>query len=243
MYMDFLENIKPVEKFLIIDQVIEKITSLIENGNLKPGDFLPGEIVLSEKIGISRTSLRQALKVLNVMGVLEIAPGKKTFIKNSFSNILINPFRLMKSIHSIKLNEIFEARRILEEGLVQIATIKAGESDIQKIKAYLDESERNIENKDEFIYSEFRFHQHIFNTANNKILNAVSNSLNDLLLVLEKYEKDYLTLEDRKISLKQHKEIFIAINGKDKDKARQAMHNHLNTMELRLKKMEQIEKI
>jgi GntR family transcriptional regulator, transcriptional repressor for pyruvate dehydrogenase complex len=241
--MDFLEDIKPIEKFLIIDKVIEKITGLIENGNLKPGDYLPGEIILSERLGISRTSLRQALKALNVMGVLEIAPGKKTFIKNSFSDILLNPFRFIRAIHSIKLDEIFEARRILEEGLVQITALKAEDSDIKKIKTYLDESEKNLENKEEFIYSEFRFHQHIFNAANNKILSAVTSSLNNLLLVLEKYEKDYLTLEDRVISLKQHKEIYNAINEKDKDKARLAMHNHLNTMELRLKKMEQTEKI
>ncbi len=74
------------------------------------------------------------------------------------------------------------------------------------------------------------------------MLNVVMNSLNDLLLVLEKYEKDYLTLEDRKISLDQHKKIYDAISSKDPDKARLAMHNHLNTMELRLQKMEQTEK-
>jgi GntR family transcriptional regulator, transcriptional repressor for pyruvate dehydrogenase complex len=240
--MDFLENIKPIEKFIIIDQVIEKIAGLIENGYLKPGDFLPGERILSEKLGISRTSLRQALKALNVIGLLEIAPGKKTFIKNSFSDILINPFRFIKAIHSIKLKEIFEARRILEEGLVQIASIKAGSNELKKMKSYLDESEKNLENKNEFIYSEFKFHQYIFNTADNKILSVVMNSLNDLLLVLEKYEKDYLSLEDRKESLYQHRNIYDAICSRNTDKARLAMHEHLNTMELRLQKMEQAEK-
>jgi len=239
--MNVLENIKPIEKFLLIDQVIEEISAMIEKGFLKPGDSLPGERVLSEKMGISRTSLRQALKALNVMGVLEIAPGKKTFIKNSFSDILINPFRFIKAVHSIKLKEIFDSRRILEEGLVQIAALKAGSMDIKKIKTYLDDSEINLENKDEFIYSEFRFHQYIFNIANNKILSAVMNSLNDLLLVLEKYEKNYLTLDDRKISFKQHKDIYDAIKEKDREKARMAMQIHLNTMEQRLKKMEQIQ--
>lgn len=236
--MDFLEKIKPIEKFILIDQIIEKIAILIENGDLKPGDFLPGERILSERLGISRTSLRQALKALNVLGVLDIIPGKKTYIKKSFSDILINPFRFIKAIHSIKLKEIFEARGILEEGLVQKAAKKATESDIEKLRSYLEMSEKNLENKSEFIYSEFMFHQCIFDAVNNKILTAVMNSVNDLLIVLEKYEKDYLSIEDRRQSYKQHVEIFNAIKEKDPEKARLAMHIHLNTMELRLKKME-----
>ena len=139
--MSYLDKIKPVEKFVLIDQIIEKIQKLIENGDLNPGDFLPGERVLSEKLGVSRTSLRQALKALDVMGVLDIIPGKKTYIKESFSDILINPFKFIKAVHSIKIKELFEARRVLEEGIVQMAAKKAGQQHIQRIKGYLDDSE------------------------------------------------------------------------------------------------------
>ena len=239
--MSYLDKIKPVEKFVLIDQIIEKIEKLIENGDLNPGDFLPGERVLSEKLGVSRTSLRQALKALNVMGVLEIIPGKKTYIKESFSDILINPFRFIKAVHSIKIKELFEARRVLEEGIVQMTAKKADHKHIQKIQGFLDDAENNLENKNEFIYSEFMFHQSIFEAANNKILSAVMNSLNELLLVLEKYEKDYLGTQDRKKSLTQHKEIFEAIKHKDTEQARIAMHMHLDSMEARLKKMENIQ--
>ena len=101
--MEFLEKIKPIEKFLLIDQIIEKISVLIENGYLKPGDFLPGERRLAKELGVSRTSLRQAIKALNVMSILEIKPGKKTFIKETFSDILTSPFKFIKAIHSIKI--------------------------------------------------------------------------------------------------------------------------------------------
>jgi GntR family transcriptional repressor for pyruvate dehydrogenase complex len=236
--MSYLDKIKPVEKFVLIDQIIEKIEKLIENGDLNPGDFLPGERVLSEKLGVSRTSLRQALKALNVMGVLEIIPGKKTYIKDSFSDILVNPFKFIKAVHSIKIKELFEARRVLEEGIVQMAAKKADQQHVNRIQGYLDDAENNLENKNEFIYSEFMFHQSIFDAANNKILTAVMNSLNELLLVLEKYEKDYLSTEDRRQSLAQHKEIFKALKQKDPEQARISMHVHLNSMETRLKKME-----
>jgi GntR family transcriptional regulator, transcriptional repressor for pyruvate dehydrogenase complex len=236
--MSYLEKIKPVEKFVLIDRIIEKVEKLITNGDLNPGDFLPGERILSEKLGVSRTSLRQALKALNVMGVLDIVPGKKTYIKESFSDILTNPFRFMKAVHSIKIKELFEARCVLEEGFVQMAAKKANPHDISQIKSYIDDAEKNIENKNEFVYSEFKFHQCIFEVADNKVLTAVINSLNELLLVLEKYEKDYLDISDRTLSLQQHTGIYNAIKEKDPEKARAAMHVHLDTMESRLKKME-----
>ena len=236
--MDFLEKIKPVENLVLIDQIIEKIENLIERGNLNPGDTLPGERILAEKLGVSRTSLRQALKALNVLGILEIAPGKKTFIKKSISDILVNPFRFIKAIHSIKVNELFEARKILEEGLVQMAVQKANLQDIERIRHYLYSSEKNIDNKKEYVYSEFNFHQSIFDIADNKILTAVMMSLNNLLLILEKYETDYLSKDDRTTSFQQHCKIFKAIKEKNSEKARVAMHMHLNTMEFRLKKME-----
>ncbi len=236
--MTYLDKIKPVEKFVLIDQIIEKIEKLITNGDLNPGDFLPGERTLSEKLGVSRTSLRQALKALDVMGVLEIIPGKKTFIKESFSDILTNPFRFIKAVHSIKIKELFEARCVLEEGFVQMAAKKANRQNIAQLKSYIDGAEKNIDSKNEFVYSEFKFHQSIFEVADNKVLTAVMNSLNELLLVLEKYEKDYLDRSDRALSLQQHTMIYNAIKEKDPEKARAAMHVHLDTMESRLKKME-----
>jgi len=236
--MKYLDKIQPLEKFVLIDKIIEKIETLIASGDLKPGDFLPGERILAEKLGVSRTSLRQALKALNVMGVLEIAPGKKTYIKDSFADILLNPFKFIKAVHSIKIKELFEARCVLEESLVQMAAGKAERHHIEKIRSYLNDSERNLDNKKDFIYSEFLFHQSIFEAADNKILTAVMNSLNEMLLVLEKYEKDYLDIQDRKKSLAQHKEIYDAIIKKDQDQARKSMHTHLKYMEDRLKKME-----
>ena len=234
----YLDKIQPLEKFVLIDQIIEKIENLITNGDLNPGDFLPGERILAEKLGVSRTSLRQALKALNVMGVLEIVPGKKTYIKDSFLDILLNPFKFIKAVHSIKIKELFEARMVMEEGIVQIAAKRVDHYHLQKIKSYLVDSEKNLENKNEFIYSEFMFHKSILDTADNKILSAVMNSLNELLLVLEKYEKDYLDISDRKFSMEQHKKIFEALKEKDPEGARLAMHIHLNSMEERLKKME-----
>ena len=80
-----LLNIQPVEKLVLIDQIIEVIGRLIAEGDLKPGDTLPSERDLSEMLKVSRTSVRQALKALDVLGVLEISPGSRTFLNKSIS--------------------------------------------------------------------------------------------------------------------------------------------------------------
>ena len=118
-------NIEPIEKLVLIEQIIEKIENLIKNGDLSFGDSLPGERILAETLGVSRTSVRQALKALDVMGVLEISPGKRTLVNKSLSKLLINPFRFMKVLHNVSLNEFFDSRRILEIELVKKAAERA----------------------------------------------------------------------------------------------------------------------
>lgn len=232
----YLDEIKPIEKFVLIDQIIEKLVKLIENGDLNPGDYLPGERILSEKLGVSRTSLRQALKALNVIGVLDIGPGKKTYIKDSFSDMLVNSFKIIKSVHSVEISKLFEARRVIEEGLVQIAAVKTKKEHIHKIESCLQHSEENINNKNEFNYSEAKFHNAILDIADNKILSAVINSLSEFLQVIEKYDNDYPNVEDRRLSLIQHKEIYEALKHNNTEKARNATHKHLQSVETRLKR-------
>jgi GntR family transcriptional regulator, transcriptional repressor for pyruvate dehydrogenase complex len=236
--MDIIEKIKPIEKYVLIDQVLSKIVGIIESGELNPGDCLPGERELAEKLRISRTTLRQALKALNILGVLETAPGKKTFVKDSFSDFLISPFRLIKAAYSLKTSEIFEARRVLEESLTVKAAENHTKNQVIQLKKYCDMAENNIENKEKFVYGVFMFHKCIAQMANNKILYAVINSIFELMSVIEEYEFEQLSIEERKKSIRQHKEIYDAIKERDAEKSRLKMHGHLNLMESRLEKIE-----
>jgi GntR family transcriptional regulator, transcriptional repressor for pyruvate dehydrogenase complex len=229
--MDFLHNLEPIEKYVLIDLIIEKIKNLIQDGELRPGDSLPSERILSERLGVSRTSLRQALKALDVMGVIKIVPGKKTYIEESFSDILLNPFRFLNAVYPIKRKELFDIRRVIEEGIIQIIAREINEDQIEKIRLCLEDSESKINNVDQFNDSELSFQNSLIEVLENKILKAIMSSLNKFLFVFSKYERDNLSIENRKKSVEQHSKILEALKSRDPERARLATRIHLDSME------------
>lgn len=224
-----LLNIQPVEKLVLIDQIIEIIGRLIAEGALKPGDTLPSERDLSEMLKVSRTSVRQALKALDVLGVLEISPGSRTFLNKSISKLLINPLRFMTLLHDVTTLELFGTRKIIEVALARLAAVNANETDIKKMEDTLKVAKENLNNPKKYVLVEMEFHDDIFKASGNRVLSALMASINNLLLESrEKSASLFTSLED---SLKQHAKIFEAIKEKDPEKAGNAMLDHLNKVE------------
>ena len=222
-------NIQPIEKLVLIDQIIETVGRLIAEGLLKPGDVLPGERDLSEMLKVSRTSVRQALKALDVLGVLEIKPGSRTYLNKSISKLLINPMKFMTLLHKVDVIELFETRKIIEVALARLAAENATEKDIERMRAALEESKQNLNKPKIYLYLEMDFHEAIFVASSNRILTAFMASINNLLLeTREKTVMIYLDLED---SLKQHIKIFNAIRNRNSKKAGEAMFEHLSKIE------------
>jgi len=224
-----LLNIQPVEKLVLIDQIIEIIGRLIAEGELKPGDTLPSERDLSEMLQVSRTSVRQALKALDVLGVLEISPGSRTFLNKSISKLLINPLKFMTLLHDITTLELFGTRKIIEVALAKSAALNASEEDIRKMKATLKTAEENMSDPKKYVLVEMEFHDDIFKASGDSVLAAVMASINNLLL--ENREKSAHLFTDLKDSLSQHTKIFEAIKEKDPQKAGDSMLDHLLKVE------------
>lgn len=222
-------NVQPVEKLVLIDQIIEIIGRLIAEGALKPGDTLPSERDLSEMLKVSRTSVRQALKALDVLGVLEISPGSRTFLNKSISKLLINPLKFMTLLHDVTTSELFGTRKIIEVALARQAAVNASEADINKMKDTLKIAEDNLDNPRKYVLVEMEFHDDVFRAAGNRVLSAIMASINNLLL--ESREKSANLFTNLKDSLNQHTIIFEAIKGKDPDKAGNAMLDHLTKVE------------
>jgi len=229
--MDLLPKIEPVEKYVLIDLIIEKIQKLIQNGDLKPGDYMPSERILSEKLEVSRTSLRQALKALEIMGVIRIKPGKKTYIEKSFYDIFLNPFKFIDAVHPIRCKELYDTRRVIEEGVVEIVARKINKRQLENIKKSLEYSEKNINDVEKFNNSELMFQHSIIEALDNNILKSIMSSLNKFLFIFSKYERNNFSTKNRKKSLEQHKKIYEALKSKDPDKARYATRLHLDSME------------
>lgn len=229
-------SIKPIEKLVLIDQIIETVGRLIAEGELKPGDVLPGERSLAEMLKVSRTSVRQALKALDVLGVLEIRPGSRTYLNKSISKLLINPMKFMSLLHDVGTIELFETRKIIEVALSRLAAENATKKDNEKMQSAIEKAKGYLNKPKEFLYLEMEFHDAIFKASGNRILSAMMASINNLLL--ESREKTVVLFTDLKNSLKQHIKIFEAIKAKNAEMAGRAMFEHLNKVEHMLEKID-----
>lgn len=226
-------NQKP-NKMLILDYLIDFIGKLVAEGKLKSGDELPGERKIAKSFKISRSSVREALKILGFLGVLEIKQGTRTLLKRDVSKLLVNPIKFMNLFHNIDIIELYQDRIVMEVELVKLAAKNATEDDIMKMEVLLDEARESLNNPQDFLFKEFEFHNAIFRASGNKTLMSMMFSINNLLI--EAREKIVVLFEDLQIALNYHIRIMEALKNRDADKAGEMMLIHLEDAIKRLEK-------
>ncbi len=134
--------LKSLKTETVVQRVVNSLTEGIISGELKPGDKLPTEPELSENFGVARTSVREAIKILAYMGVLESRRSEGTFVSSGYKESMIDPM-----IYGIILDRgedfdsLMELRELIEVGILQLAVKKANEEDLEKLKQCLEQFE------------------------------------------------------------------------------------------------------
>jgi len=137
--------IKPIKKKSIPEEVISQIKFLIESGHFAPGDRLPGERELAHMMGINRHSLREGLRALSLIGIIENNPGRGTFLTSSPGQWHIEPFSILFSMRKGTLLEILEARKGLEGTVAALATERRDEKDLKAMEQMLKKMELHLQ--------------------------------------------------------------------------------------------------
>ncbi|MEW6622711.1 MAG: FadR/GntR family transcriptional regulator [Bacillota bacterium] len=218
----------------VYEKVIAELKKGIMQGELQPGDKLPSERDLSKMLGVSRTSLREALKLLEVSGVVTIKHGQGVFIANNDSNEYIKKFISSIYVDEKKLAELFQIRKILETEAAVWACRNGTDEQLEGIyhlvKETMDELEKNPKN--EFVLlakQDGTFHHMLAESANNSVLTSI---MDNLLELLADSRARAVAVEGRpNRSLKEHWKIAQALLKRDAEGARQAMLEHLNNVE------------
>ena len=162
-------NIEPIKKQKVPEIIINRFKSLIDSGELSPGDKLPTERELSEMLTVSRPSLREALRSLSLLGILENTPGRGTFLKTSPSQWPIEPFIII-SLESGNLLNIFEARHGLELSVAGLAAERRNKSDLNQMKKALNQMKSSLKDIKAYMNSELLFHKAITNASKNPVI-------------------------------------------------------------------------
>src|SRR5215510_5198733 len=197
---------------------------LISEGSLAPGHRLPAERELAEMFGVSRSSLRQALKVLEIMGVISQRVGDGTYLNTAAPSILAEPLELLILLDGRSFHELMEARLMVEPELAARAAARATLEDVAELQQALTDMEENREDHARFTENDLLFHKTIFRIAGNRVCSlmftVVHQSLERLIHLTSQ-------LVEPEHTLQLHRRIFVAIRRRDADDARRRMKEHL----------------
>lgn len=212
------------EKRLVQNNVICKIRDLINAKNLEYGDKLPSERVMSEKFGINRNHIREAIRKLEFYGVLKSMAKSGTVLAIGLTgfNGMIDE---IISLDSPSFTELVETRISLELKTVCLAAERRTETDLTKIKEALNAYKTKIINGEDYLEEDLLFHLAIAKASKNSTL--LTLMLLIIPPILSTYDKDSVCEGDKVVSeIEKHENIYLALEAKDAQLAEKMMKNH-----------------
>jgi GntR family transcriptional regulator, transcriptional repressor for pyruvate dehydrogenase complex len=214
-----------IERPSISELVATRILSMVKSGNLKPGDRLPTEQQMGVAFGISRPPLREALKALTLMGILESRQGGRYTVTDLSPSRLIAPFNVMLSISDYDVNEHFEARSVVDLELVRLCALRASAEQRHRILQHAVDGSAFLNDPIGFRLLDIEFHQSLNDAAGNRLLSALAQGLYDIGLDIRRVASE--VPDNVEISVAQHVEVAEAVMAHDAAAAVAACRRHL----------------
>jgi GntR family transcriptional repressor for pyruvate dehydrogenase complex len=217
--------LEPIEQSTVTELVAKRLVALLSNGILRPGDKLPPERELAQRLHVGRTTVREALKLLTLSGLLEAKRGDGTYVRQEFTDFLSRQIEwpVLLSVHEVDM--IVEVREGLEPKAARLAADRATPEEIERLGVFrqlLAIEGRDIRRETDL---DLEFHHAIAAAAHNELLSRLMLSLHNIL-------REYIALSNQmtdrlETTVAEHQAIYDAIAAKDPDAAGRAMIDHL----------------
>mgnify|MGYP001074965511 FL=1 len=221
------------------EALAEEIIKRIKSGTLQPGTRLPSQRELAKMFGVGLGSIREAVKILGVMGCLNVVQGKGTFIAEDALRPEQPAADIEKAFEAISLRDLMKAREVVECAAAEMAAEEADEENLGRLKALTDQMEDSYRDTELFYRTDFAFHMAVAEATNNQAIIEIAKLLvershnyigfmDDALGISMPFNVDRAVGTARRIV-----ELIVAGEGK---KAARAMRKHLNIVKYELKK-------
>jgi GntR family transcriptional repressor for pyruvate dehydrogenase complex len=214
----------------VTDEAIDKIKEMLLRGELKAGDRLPPEKELSDRLGLSRSSLREAVKALELIRVLDVRRGDGTYVTSLDAKLLNEAVAFVVELHQDKsILELFEVRRILEPATAFIAASRMDASHLLELRATMDGIDEHTD-VEELVTHDLEFHRIITRAAGNAYLESLLDALSSSTVRARIWRG--LT-QDRAVAhtLAEHKAIADALARGDAELVRALVTVHISGVE------------
>jgi GntR family transcriptional repressor for pyruvate dehydrogenase complex len=216
----------PVQTERLYQRIVAQIEHRIVAGELKVGDQLPSERELAEQFGVSRIAVREAVKALRAKGLVEVMPGRGTFITNGTEGVLRHSFGLLMRFGSTDGSaNLVEVREILEPELAALAATRITDEQLAALSEAVGIMDKALDDADVFVEADLDFHLALAQATQNPIIPILLDPIIDLLR--EHRKRIALVKGGLERGQFHHKRILDALVRRDPQGARQAMHSHL----------------
>ncbi|MDN3270160.1 FadR/GntR family transcriptional regulator [Streptomyces sp. MA15] len=215
----------------LTDQAVTKIRELIRSGDLRPGARLAPEAQLSAQLGLSRTSLREAVKMLSAAGVLDVRRGDGTYVTS------LSPRRLLANLESAvdllqddTLLEVMEVRRLIEPPATRLAALRITDSALDELSEVLERMRAVTEDVEELLRYDIEFHRAVMVATDNDTLTVLLDGLSSRTARARVW-RGLIESKAAHLTLREHEAIYQALRNRDSAVAAAAALVHVNTSE------------
>ena len=218
--------IGPLKKTRIHEEIADRIRQLLLDETLPHGQPLPSERVLAQRFEVSRGSVRDALRTLETLGLIEMRHGQGTFPRELSVDRLVTPLASVLTYRRDLQTELMDVRRMFEPGVARVAAMRVTDADVAELQRVLDRQRRKLASGQSAIAEDTAFHTALAHATHNLVAVRLMETLNDLLV-----ESRKLTLKRKgrpERSLDGHEKIVDALRRRDPDAAERAMHSHID---------------
>ncbi len=215
----------------LYEKIVEQIEKRIVDGELNAGDKLPSERELAKQFGVSRTSVREAMKALVLRGLIEVTPGRGTYITDQTSKALRNSLNLMVQVGKRATNKyLIELREILEPEIAAIAASRAIPENLTVMREAVDIMDRSMDDIGAYVEADLDFHLALAESIQNPLILSLLDSL-----IGELREQRFRSAKVEGALHRgqpNHKAVLAAIEKKDAESARRIMAAHMEQVRM-----------
>ncbi len=176
--------LKSLKKESVVQSVINRLTDAMRSKELKPGDKIPTEPELSESLGVARSSVREAIKILTYLGVLESKRSEGTFVCSGYKESMIDPMVYGIILNQDSFENLMELREMTETGMLRLAMAHHDESELMELEHLLDEMTKAVEDPEDpvgaFFEVDNRFHDKIADMGKNPMADKINRVVRSL---------------------------------------------------------------
>lgn len=223
-----MAQMAPIQRTTLADEIVKRITGMIIDSGLKPGDKLPSERELMEQLSVGRSSLRESIRILIAMGVVDVSAGEGMFVGGGQTSMLTKPMSWALLMNEQSAREVVEARRFVEVELAGLAAQRATEEQIATIEQSMVALGASQDDAEEYTNLDLEFHLAVGHAAGNSVMYQILDTLRHIVRTwMHRVTIIYFQGKPHP-SFNDHVTIYEAIKKRDPEAAREAMGAHLD---------------